>query len=155
MEPARKELLAYLEHGGAHAPLLKVAEGVPEDFMNRLFNGIPFTPWALLEHIRLTQNDMVDFIKNPSYKEKGWPMDYWPAKDAKATKAIWDKTLMGYTEDLEALREIVKDARRDLFAPIAHGDGQTIEKEILQVIDHAAYHTGELVLMRRLAGAWK
>ena len=58
-------------------------------------------------------------------------------KDRKAFVALLDK------EDV------------DLYTPFAHGDGQNLLREALLIADHAAYHTGEIVLLRRLLGAWK
>jgi hypothetical protein len=155
MEPVRKELLAYVTAGSAHVSIMNVAKDISERAMNDKIPKTPFTPWALLEHIRITQKDMVDFMASPDYGPLEWPKDYWPAADKKATKTMWNKTLMGYKKDLETLKKIIKDPKKDLFAPIPRGNGQTIMKEILQIIDHTAYHTGELVLMRRALGAWR
>jgi uncharacterized damage-inducible protein DinB len=155
MDHLRKEFTAYLGGGSTHAPLSKAVKNFPERLMNQRPENIPFSAWALLEHIRITQHDMVEFIKNPDYEELDWPKDYWPAANKKATKALWNRTLKDYEKDLAVLTKIVKDPKTDLFTPIPHGNGQTIMKEILQVIDHTAYHTGELVLLRRTLGAWR
>lgn len=151
----RKALLGYFERGSAHISLAKAAKDFPKTLMNERLEGVPFTPWALIEHIRIAQKDMVNFIRNSNYKELEWPKDYWPAANKKATRAMWNKTLMDYEKDLEKLRKIIKDPTNDLFAPIPHGTGQTIMKEVLQILDHASYHTGELVLMRRALHAWR
>ncbi|HEV2690253.1 MAG TPA: hypothetical protein VGV35_16965 [Bryobacteraceae bacterium] len=57
--------------------------------------------------------------------------------------------------DVEAMAKLVSSKKTDLFAPIPHGDGQTILREALLIADHNAYHVGQLVLLRRLLGAWK
>ncbi|HEX4104508.1 MAG TPA: DinB family protein [Candidatus Paceibacterota bacterium] len=155
MDPLRKELSSYLRRGSAHAPLAEAAKDLPPELMNGKIDGIPFTPWMLLEHIRVTQGDMVDFIRNPNYQGMKWPDAYWPPADKKAGAAAWSKTMKEYEKDLRALEAIVLDEKNDLFAPIPHGSGQTIMKEVLQVIDHTSYHAGELILMRRAMHAWK
>lgn len=97
---------------------------------------------------------MIDFIRNPEYKELEWPKDYWPSSEIKATKAMWDNSISRINSDLQDLIEILKNPSIDLFAPIPHGTGQTIFKEVLQIIDHSAYHLGEVILMRRSLNAW-
>jgi hypothetical protein len=154
-DPIRKEFNVYLKDDFTHISLENAAKGFPVKFINAIIPGVPYTPWALLEHIRLTQKDMLDFIGNPKYKVREWPKGYWPAPSKKATASDWKKTLDLYRKDSKDFQKIIADAKNDLNLPIANGDGQTIAKEVLQVIDHASYHTGELVLMRRVLGIWK
>jgi hypothetical protein len=52
------------------------------------------------------------------------------------------------------MRDLVADPAGELFAPLPHGQGQTLLREALVVADHNAYHLGQLVLVRRLLGAW-
>jgi hypothetical protein len=151
----RKELLNYLKAPHTHAPLAKAVANFPEAAMNKSPKGIPYTFWMLLEHVRITQHDMLHFIRNSSYTHLQWPKDYWPPKAQRATKAMWNKSIKEYAADLAALEKIVKDPKRDILKPIPWGEGQTIFREVMQVIDHAAYHTGEFVLMRRAIGKWK
>jgi len=132
-----------------------VVKGIPEKIMNKKVSGVPYSLWGLLEHIRVTQHDMVDFITNPDYKELSWPDNYWPDPKAKATKKIWNESAKGYITDLDTFKTIIKNPTVDLSTPIAWGDGQTIFREALQIIDHTSYHTGEFILLRRALGAWK
>jgi len=151
----REELLDYLDSACTHKPLTEAAKDFPAEFINRKVEGAPYSPWGLLEHIRITQRDMVNFIENHDYKEMDWPKDYWPKRTENATRKMWENTLAEYLKDLEALRRIVKDPKNDLLSPIPRGSGQTILKEVMQIVDHTSYHTGELVLARRNIGAWK
>jgi hypothetical protein len=59
-----------------------------------------------------------------------------------------------FESDLQEMCDLVADEKTDLYAKIPHGDGQTILREALVVADHNGYHLGELVLLRRLLGAW-
>lgn len=149
----RQELVKYLEHGHTHTPLSEAVRDFPAELLNKRVKGLPYSAWQLLEHIRISQHDMIDFIKNPSYKELEWPKDYWPI--GQGTKQNWNKSFEEYKKDLEALVKIVKNHKNDLFSPIPWGNGQTIMKEVLQIIDHASNHAGQLILMRRLFGIWK
>ena len=150
----RQELLNYLGHVHAHAPLSKAVANFPIEMINKKPEGVPYTFFGLLEHIRTSQKDMIDFIVNPEYKEPNWPKDFWPDPDFKATLEMWEESVNNYEKDLEDFKSIIEDSKTDLFAKIPHGTGQTIFKEALQIIDHAAYHIGEFVLMRRVIGIW-
>lgn len=147
------ELANYLLQGHAHAPLQAAVKDFPEKLMNKKAAGLPYTAWQLLEHIRISQWDMIDFCVNKNYKELEWPKDYWPKKNA--NKKMWAASLKQYQKDLAVMVKLVKNPKTDLFAKIPWGSGQTIFKEALQIIDHNAYHTGEIILLRRVFGAWK
>jgi len=84
-----------------------------------------------------------------------WPDEYWPKTAAPPDEKEWGESVKAFRNDLKAMCDLVADERTDLFAKIPHGDGQTILREALVVADHNAYHLGELVLLRRLLGAWK
>jgi DinB superfamily len=150
----REHLLLLLKGGNAYMPFKEAVADFPVSKMNTIFPNGTYTPWHLLEHIRITQWDILDFIRNPDYQYITWPDDYWPKKSEKATKKIWDHTIAQYEEDLEALKKIVKDPDTALYIKIPHGKGQTILKEMFVVADHLAYHTGEFAIMRQVMGTW-
>ena len=117
--------------------------------------GLPYSAWQLLEHLRLAQRDILEFCRDPHYKERKWPDEYWPAADAPPDARAWQQSAAAYRRDLEELQRMAGDSRINLFARIPHGQGQTLLREIILVLDHNAYHLGQLVLVRRLIGAWK
>jgi len=80
---------------------------------------------------------------------------YWPEQDAPPDADAWDTSVAQVERDLRAMERLVADAKTDLFARIPHGTGQTVLREALVLADHNAYHLGQLVLLRRLLGAWK
>jgi uncharacterized damage-inducible protein DinB len=149
----RNELAKYLSHGHTHSPLPEVVKNFPAELLNKRVKNLPYTAWELLEHIRISQLDMLDFIRNPKYKELQWPKGYWPEKAG--TKQDWNKSFKKYGKDLETVVKIIRNPKKDLFAPIPWGKGQTTMQEVLQIIDHASNHTGQLVMLRRLLGIWK
>jgi hypothetical protein len=151
----RKELVEYLENERTHIDFAKALRDLPEKLINKKPRGVPYTFWGLLEHVRIAQNDMVEFMQTAKYPKLKWPKGYWPSPKTKATKQMWKESLAAIATDIEALKDIVKDPATDLFAPIPWGQGQTIFREVIQIIDHASYHLGELVLMRRMERAWK
>jgi len=150
----RETLISFLQGGNAYMPFPEIVSDFPEKQMNVLFPNGTYTPWALLEHMRITQWDILDFIKNPDYQEMSWPNDYWPAKKVKATQKEWDHTIAQYEKDKKELEKIVKDPRTDLYKKIPQGTGQTVFKEILLVCDHSAYHLGEFAIMRQAMKTW-
>lgn len=116
--------------------------------------GLPYSPWQLVEHIRLTQADILTFCARADYEEGHWPNDYWPATAAPPDATAWEASLAAYRRDREALERMIKDPHCDLFAKVPAGTGQTFLREFLLVADHTAYHVGQLVAVRRLLGSW-
>ena len=150
----RQQILDYLSDAHAHAPFDQAVKGLPLSAVNKKLKGMPYSFWELLEHTRLSQNDIIEFVINPKYQDKAWPEDYWPSKKP-ATKAMWDKSIKSFRSDLAMLIKLVKDPKTDLLAKIPHGQGQTILREVILIIDHNAYHVGEMVVLRRMMGLWK
>ena len=153
-EILRENLLALLT--GEHARMS--FEDTILDFpMNRINENLPnadYTPWDLLEHIRLAQEDILDFIKNPGYKYKKWPDDYWSEKGKKATPSNWKKTVSGFKRDFSELEEMVKNPKTDLYHEIPWGEGEIFLREIVTVSNHNAFHLGEFAIMRQAMGTW-
>lgn len=151
----REHLLKYLGHPHTHMVFADAVKDFPEKFINEKPAGLPYSFWQLLEHMRITQLDMIDFIQTADYKILEWPRDYWPRDDEKADAAMFNESIRKYLNDVETLRKIIGNTETDLFAKIPHGSGQTILKEVLQIIDHESYHMGQFIVMRRLIGEWK
>ena len=150
----RDHLLDLLRGGGAHLHFDAAVADLPTKLRGAKPAGLPHTPWRLLEHMRICQWDILEFSRNPKYVEPKFPDDYWPKGDAPPDDAAWDRSIASFRADLKAMQDLVADPATDLFAPIPHGDGQTILREALLVADHNAYHLGQLVTVRRLLGAW-
>jgi hypothetical protein len=108
----------------------------------------------LLEHIRLALADILEFSRDARHKSPPWPDGYWPKTAAPPSDGAWDKSIKAVEEHVEAMRKLVADPSHDLFAPLPHGTGQTLLREVLLAADHNAYHLGQLVLVRRALGAW-
>ena len=153
-DPLRDELLSLLTPGNAHMTFEDAVAIFPMEQINTVFPNGTYTPWHLLEHLRITQWDILDFIRNPSYQEIEWPKAYWPPQDQQATPEDWNRTIAAFQTDLGALQDLVRDPATDLMATIPHGTGQTILREILTVADHNAYHIGEFAIMRQTMGTW-
>jgi hypothetical protein len=151
----RQHLARVLAWEEAHASFDAAVDDLPAALRGRAPDGLPYSPWQLVEHLRIAQHDLLDFCRNPQYTEMTWPDDYWPKASAPPSPAAWEQSLRQYREDRAAFQALVGDPSVDLTARIPHGTGQTYLREILLAIDHAAYHIGELIVVRRLLGAWK
>ena len=150
----REHLVNLLTLAQAHATFDQAVKGLPAELRGKAPKGAEHTPWQLLEHLRIAQWDILEFSRNPKHESPKWPEGYWPQEKAPLDEKAWDRSVRAVERDLKAMCELVRDAKTDLFAKIPHGDGQTILREALLVADHNAYHVGQLVLMRKLLGAW-
>jgi uncharacterized damage-inducible protein DinB len=150
----RAQLGRILSWQDAHVGLEKAVEGLAPKLHGVRVDGFPHSVWELVEHMRLTQHDILDFCRNPAYEEPTWPDDYWPPSAKPPSEQAWDESIAAFREDRAALEALAADESIDLFAPIPHGHGQTYLREILLVADHNAYHLGQLVAVRRQLGAW-
>lgn len=148
------QIIDFLNRQNTHLTLREAAMDIPDELINIKPDNVPYTFWQMLEHIRVSQYDMLDFIQNPNYKEMEWPKDYWPDKNENATRKMWDDSIMKYEQDLETLKDIVMKNEPDILVKIPHGQGQTALREVLQIVDHASYHIGQFILMRRICNAW-
>ena len=151
----RQHLVNLLTRGEAHATFDDAVKDLPEELRGKVPPGAEHSPWQLLEHLRIAQWDILEFSRDAGHKSPQFPEGYWPAQAAPPGREAWEKSVDAFRADLKALCELVSDERTDLFAPIPHGDGQTILRQALLTADHNAYHLGQLVLARRLLGAWK
>jgi len=150
----RKQVVGLLRGGNAHMPFSEAVADFPEGMINLRPRNVPYSFWHLLEHLRLTQLDIVEYVTRADYREKEWPREYWPAPDAEATKQQWDETIALFNRDLGQLIGIVSDESTDLFAPVPSNSEHNLLREMLIVADHNAYHIGELGILRQVEGAW-
>lgn len=150
----RQQLLSLLSGGNAHMGFDAAVARFPVEHINRKPPRVSYTPWHLLEHIRIAQWDILEFIRNPDHISPDWPEGYWPSPDEQADEAQWEKTIDEFRADMKALQDLVADPNTDLFGPIPHAEGYTILREILVVADHNAYHIGEFAILRQVMGTW-
>jgi len=151
----RDHLLELLQGRYAHAPFDKVLDDWPIELRGVKPEGLPYTPWQVLEHLRIAQWDIVEFSVNPRHVSPDYPDGYWPASEKPASEESWDESIRGFAADLGRMRALVEDRSLDLFEAFPHGSGQTLLREAMLLADHNAYHLGQLVTLRRLLGAWR
>lgn len=150
----RKQLQELLRGKGAHLDFDKAVAHLPPKLRGAKPPGQPHTPWRLVEHMRIAQWDILEFSRNPKHVSPKWPDEYWPKADGPQRPTDWNRSIRRFRADARAMQKLIADPKNDLLAPLPHGDGQTLLREALLVADHTAYHLGQLVLVRRLLGAW-
>src|SRR5262249_30895693 len=150
----RSQLADALDWGHAHADFDKAVKDFPPALRGRVVEGLPHSPWQVVEHLRIAQQDILDFSRNPNYQERKWPDEYWPGSPEPPDEKAWDKSVAAFRRDRAAMKRLTEDPKVKLDKRIPHGEGQTYLREILLLIDHNAYHVAELVMLRRLLGAW-
>jgi hypothetical protein len=154
----RKQLKELLDGGQAHATFDSAVKDFPVALLGEVPKHLPYSAWQLVEHLRIAQRDILDFSSNQggSYKAKKWPDAYWPVEAAPTNDQAWDESLAAIHKDRRAFEALLAAADDDvLIAPFAWGNGQTLLREAFLIADHDAYHVGELIVLRRLLGAWK
>jgi len=146
------ELVKLLNGGGAHASLKKAVDKLPAKLRGVKPDGMPYSIWQLLDHIRIAQWDMVQFCIDAGHQSPKWPDEYWPKESSPKDDAAWDKSIAQINNDMEEFIALLK--KEDIYKKIPHGSGQSILREALQIADHNAYHTAEIIALRRMLNAW-
>jgi hypothetical protein len=150
----REHLLELLTGGHAHAKFEDAVDDLAERLRGAKPANFPHSPWMILEHLRIAQRDILEFSRNEKHQSPKWPEGYWPNTEAPPTDAAWKNSVDQFAADLNAMKDLVRNSKTDLFAKIPWGDGQTILREALMLADHNSYHVAQLVDVRRLLGAW-
>ena len=151
----RDHLVRLLDWEDAHVGFDKTVEGVAPQHRGARAAGFEHSPWQLLEHLRLAQDDILDFCLNPSYEHTmKWPDDYWPGDPAPPSDQAWAESIAGFVRSRDALKKLAREVP-DLAATVPTGKGsQTYLRAILMAADHVAYHVGQLVAVRKALGIW-
>jgi len=146
----RDHLLSLLSEGNAHISFDDFIKDFPAGFCGKKIEGLPYTAWQVLEHMRIAQWDILEFCRNAKHVSPKWPKGYWPGPEDLGDEKLWRKSVKTFRDDLTQMEALITDPSTDLFTKISHGDGQTILREALLVADHNAYHLGVLLAMSRM-----
>ena len=154
--PVRKQLIALLRGGQAHATFDEAVKDLPANLRSVVPENLPYSAWQLLEHLRIAQHDILNFSAPPTggYQHIKWPDNYWPKSPEPPSEQAWDNSIAAIRSDLKRFEAIIENPAADLYKPFRWGDGQNLLREALLLADHNAYHLGELVVLRRLLNAW-
>ncbi len=148
----KKQLLFLLRGGNAHSPVKRIIKNFPLKLINNKFPNVAYTPWQLLEHLRIALDDILQFIKDADHCSPEWPDGFWPGGDEVADEERWNKSVDEFFKSLDEMEKFIKDDSVDLFTPLPHAENYTIFREILVLADHNSYHLGQIMLMQKLNG---
>lgn len=151
----RHQLVRLMRGQGAHLPYEPGLFSIPVSHRGAVKRGVPYSPWQLLEHMRIAQWDILRFCIDPNHVSPEWPAGYWPESKKPPNRNAWAKSVREFFSDLRKMENLIMNPETDLFRIIPHGTGQTILREALLVADHNAYHSGQLVTLLRALGVWK
>lgn len=149
-----QELISFLTKGNAHVAFSNAVKNIPFEDLGKKPNNLPYSIWQITEHIRIAQKDILDFSADKNYKELNWPDDYWPKEVAPKDEAAWNDCLDQINNDMNEFIELLKSSN-DIYKTFPYGNGQTLLREAMLIADHTSYHTGEIIVLRRLLGNWK
>jgi hypothetical protein len=156
-EELRTQLAALLDGGQAHATFEDAVADFPARLRGVVPDGLPYSAWQIVEHIRIAQQDILNFSAPPTggYHGLKWPDAYWPLEAAPGSAEAWDRSVAAVKADREKFKALLLKPGADLAKAFLWGTGQNLLREVLLIADHNAYHVGELIVVRRLLGAWK
>lgn len=149
------ELEDALNGGHAHASFQDAVKDMPAGLLGETPGGLPYSIWQLVEHIRITQWDILEFSRNARHKSPDWPEGYWPKRRTPEHAGDWTRSINRIAADRKEFIALLREAGDAIHTPFPHGDGQSLFREALLIIDHSSYHIGEIIVLRRLLGAWK
>jgi hypothetical protein len=155
-QPLRQHLAALLNSESAHANFDAAVANLSAALHGKQAAGAAHTPWQILEHMRITQRDVLDRIGNANHRALAFPDEYWPPTAAPrkndSKNDSWDGSIAAFRADQKALADVI--GRADLYGKTRPGADSVLLDDLLMIADHNAYHLGELILLRRLLGAW-
>jgi hypothetical protein len=145
----RECLLNLIDSGDAHKKFDAAVAAVPAAQRGRRPPGGPHSPWELLEHMRIAQEDILHHVLDANWVSPEFPDGYWPASPEPPDATAWKTSVARFRDDRASVADLIRDESTDLLATIPHA-GATLLAKILLIADHNAYHLGQLVLTRRM-----
>ena len=147
-EEWRAIVASSLDWEQAHTSLENALKSLPPELRAKKPAGFPHSVWDLLEHIRITQRDLLDFVQDKDYEEKlAWPKDYWPTRAAPAGDKEWNESIATWKKDRQALERFTTDTDLDLTTKIPRGTGlrraQSSRVSAGKKLTHHGDHFGE------------
>lgn len=149
-----ENLINLLDKGNAHVSLDEALENIPFELLGKKPQGLPYSLWQIAGHIRIAQADILNFSKDSHHQSPKWPDEYWSKEVKPSSEEEWEKCVNQIKKDRKSFISVLKKSPGDLFTPFDYGDGQTLLREALVLADHNSYHTGEIIILRRILNIW-
>lgn len=150
----RQQLIENLHGRNAHVDFDGAIANLPDELWGKAPAELPYSVWQLVEHVRISQWDIVEFSENPSHQSPSWPDGYWPKETMPKDAKTRDESIDQVRYDLNRMISMVMDFDNSLYKPFSHGTGQNLLREAMLVANHNAYHIGQIIVVRRLLDSW-
>lgn len=148
----KEQLVKHLNGGEAFMPVDEMLKEIPFSETGVRPADLPYSFYELFYHMWFAQKDILDYCKAEEYSSHDWPKDYWPQKQSPDTEAEWMELQGAYFDSRKELCEYLLAPGNDLLQPVRPGTDHSILREVLLVIEHNAYHTGQLLVVLRTLG---
>jgi uncharacterized damage-inducible protein DinB len=148
----RDQLARHLEGGEAFITVDVLLKEMKFEKLGERPNNLPYSFYELFYHIWFTQRDILTYCTAEIYEEFQWPKNYWPENKAPDTEAEWQELQKAYFDDRKELSDFLMDPKNELMKPVRSGTNHSLLREILIVIEHSAYHNGQLLIILRYLG---
>lgn len=146
----RDELVHAMRGNRSHIDFDSAVGDFPTELAGVKPKSAPHTAWQLLEHLRIAQQDILEFCRNSSYKSPAWPEGYWPETEAPPTEQAWKASVAEFQRDARQMEDLIRTPENDLFKAIEGSEGQTLFREAIVIGNHNSYHLGQLVYLKKL-----
>jgi len=150
----RIQLIKLIKGGNAHATIKDALHDLPAKLRGAVPAGLPYSIWMLVDHIRIAQWDILKFCTNPEHQSPKWPYEYWPKNSAPKDEDEWNEAVEQIESDKAKFIDLLEDEEISLFEPFKNEPNINLLREALLIADHTSYHTGQIIVIRRLLGDW-
>jgi uncharacterized damage-inducible protein DinB len=151
----KEQLVKHLKGGEAFASLESFIDKIPFEKLGERPYNLPYSFYELFYHIVFAQKDILEYSISGDYKTSNWPEDYWPGESAPQNREAWEKLKKDYFDDRDIFENFLMDPKNDLNISVRNSKNHTLLRETLLVIEHTAYHTGQMLIILRLLGLYK
>jgi len=150
----KDHLISHLKGGEAFLPLVEMLNKIPYSRLGEKPNGLPYSFFELFYHIKFAQKDILDYCSAQNYDSHNWPVDYWPKKAQPDSESEWEELKTEYFEERKEFIDFILDPETNLLASVRNSE-HLVLREVMLVIEHTAYHTGQLLIILRCLGLYK
>jgi uncharacterized damage-inducible protein DinB len=155
------QTLQALIHGkAAHADPLACIEDISAELAARRFPGYPHSIWQLALHMNYWMDYDLRTVEGDATPYPEHAIESWPDHPEQQNEDDWRKTIARFRELLAQLSVLAESDTANLDAITAKiGPGNKrrecrVQTILFELIAHNSYHTGQIALLRRQAGAW-
>jgi uncharacterized damage-inducible protein DinB len=147
----------------AHADPLACVADLPVQVASRRVAGYPHSIWQIVLHMNYWMDYDLrtmagEILQYPEHAIESWP-DHAEARGS-ASESEWRNAVAqfgGLLEQLAALADSGKENLGRITTKVTAGNTRrecAVQNVLVEIIAHNSYHTGQIALLRRQAGAW-